>query len=117
VDVVRAGSGSRHDHPAAQGRLCDRRRPPLLYATGYLPSLGRYPHGHVPAPLQITDHTGDTPSSKLLDEVLLLTKMNWNSARFAEHTPATVRFAGQVGAILRDLPDDYTPEHRYAFYM
>jgi hypothetical protein len=57
------------------------------------------------------------PSSELLDEVLLLTKMNWNSARFAEQTPVTVRFAGQVGEILRDLPDDYTPEHRYAFYM
>jgi hypothetical protein len=36
--------------------------------------------------LQITDHVGDTPSSELLDEVLLLTKMNWNSARFAEPT-------------------------------
>jgi hypothetical protein len=29
----------------------------------------------------------------------------------------TARFAGQVGEILRDHPDDYTPEHRYAFYM
>jgi hypothetical protein len=38
------------------------------------------------APLQITDHVGDTPSSKLLDEVLLLTKMNWNSTRSAEQT-------------------------------
>jgi hypothetical protein len=28
-----------------------------------LPSLGRYPHGHVPAPLQITDHIGDTPAN------------------------------------------------------
>jgi len=49
--------------------------------------------------------------------VLLLTKMNWNSARFAEQRPVTIRFADQVGAILRDLPDDTTPEHRYAFYM
>jgi hypothetical protein len=112
VRVMRHG-----DYPPPRGACVtvgDRR---YLYATGYLPSLGRYPHGHVPAPLQITDHVGDTPSSKLLDEVLLLTKMNWNSARFAEHTPVTVRFAGQVGAILRDLPDDYIPEHRYAFYM
>jgi hypothetical protein len=112
VRVMRHG-----DYPPPRGACVtvgDRR---YLYATGYLPSLGRYPHGHVPAPLQITDHVGDTPFSKLLDEVLLLTKMNWNSARFAEHTPVTVRFAGQVGAILRDLPDDYTPEHRYAFYM
>lgn len=49
--------------------------------------------------------------------MVLLTKMNSNSARFAEQIPVTVRFAGQVGEILRDFPDDYTPEHRYAFYM
>jgi len=53
----------------------------------------------------------------LLAEVLLMTKMNWNSARFAEKLPVTVRFADEVGTILRDLPDDYTPEARYAFYM
>ncbi|MGC5244195.1 MULTISPECIES: argonaute/piwi family protein [Streptomyces] len=94
--------------------LGDRR---YLYTTGYVPSLGRYPHGHVPAPVQITDHVGDSNARDLLREVLLLTKMNWNSARFAERLPVTVRFAGEVGAILRDLPHDYEPEARYAFYM
>ena len=43
--------------------------------------------------------------------------MNWNSARYAENRPVTLRFASEVGTILRDLPDDYTPEARYAFYM
>jgi hypothetical protein len=88
-----------------------------LYTTGYVPSLGRYPHGHVPAPVQITDHVGDSSPRQLLSEVLLLTKMNWNSARFAERVPVTLRFAGEVGSILRDLPDDFEPEARYAFYM
>jgi hypothetical protein len=88
-----------------------------LYTTGYVPSLGRYPHGHVPAPVQITDHVGDTAAEDLLHEVLLLTKMNWNSARFAERLPGTVRFANEVGTILRDLPEDVTPEARYAFYV
>jgi hypothetical protein len=46
-----------------------------------------------------------------------MTKMNWNSARFAEKLHVTVRFANEVGTILRDLPDDYAPEARYAFYM
>jgi Transposase, Mutator family len=67
-----------------------------------VPSLGRYPHGHVPAPIQITDHIGDTSARDLLSEVLILTKMNWNSARFAERRPVTVRFADEVGTILRD---------------
>jgi hypothetical protein len=94
--------------------LGDRR---YLYTTGYIPSLGRYPHGHVPAPVQITDHIGDSATVDLLREVLLLTKMNWNSARFAERIPVTLRFAKEVGAILRDLPDTFPPESRYAFYM
>ena len=94
--------------------LGDRR---YLYTTGYVPSLGRYPHGHVPTPVQITDHIGDTSARALLAEVLLMTKMNWNSARFAEKLPVTLRFASEVGTILRDLPEDYTPEARYAFYM
>ena len=94
--------------------LGDRR---YLYTTGYVPSFGRYPHGHVPIPLQITDHIGDTSAQALLAEILLMTKMNWNSARFAEKRPVTLRFASEVGTILRDLPDAYTPEARYAFYM
>ena len=105
------------EYPPPRGAclsLGDRR---YLYTTGYVPSLGRYPHGHVPTPVQITDHVGDSAAADLLREVLLLTKMNWNSARFAEKLPVTLRFAKEVGAILRDLPDDFTPEARYAFYM
>jgi hypothetical protein len=71
----------------------------------------------VPTPVQITDHVGDSAARALLSEILLLTKMNWNSARFAERLPVTVRFANEVGTILRDLPEDFTPEARYAFYM
>ena len=74
--------------------LGDRR---YLYTTGYVPSLGRYPHGHVPTPVQITDHVGDSSAQALLAEVLLMTKMNWNSARFAEKLPVTLRFANEVG--------------------
>lgn len=63
----------------------------------------------MPSPVQITDHIGDTSAGELLSEVLTLTKMNWNSARFAERLPVTVRFASEVGAILRDLPKTSSP--------
>jgi hypothetical protein len=46
-----------------------------------------------------------------------MTKMHWNSARFAEKLPVTLRFANEVGTIRRDLPNDYAPGARYAFYM
>jgi hypothetical protein len=89
-----------------------------LYTTGYLHRLRRYPHGHIPAPLEIADHIGgDTPRCDLLAEILLLTKMNWNSAGYAESGPITLRFAGLVGDILRELPAGVEPQRRYAFYM
>src|SRR6266498_3872430 len=112
VRVMRHG-----EYPPSRGACISVGDRKYLYTTGYVPSLGRYPAGHVPSPVQITDHVGDTSARELLREILLLTKMNWNSARFAERLPVTVRFANEVGAILRDLPDDFIPEARYAFYM
>jgi hypothetical protein len=88
-----------------------------LYTTGYLPLLGRYPHGHVPSPLQIADHVGDTATPQLLSELLSLTKMNWNSADFASSSPITIRFSRQVGEILREVPEVTAPQAKFKFYM
>jgi hypothetical protein len=98
------------DYPPPRGACLDVGDRSYLYTTGYVLSLGRYPHGHVPTPVQITDHVGDSSAKALLAEVLLMTKMNWNSARFAEKLPVTLRFANEVGTILRDLPGEYTPQ-------
>jgi hypothetical protein len=46
----------------------------FLYTSGYISTLGRYPHGHVPTPLQIADHVGDTPIRQLMQEIMVLTK-------------------------------------------
>jgi len=83
-----------------------------------LSRLRRFPHGHVPTPIEIADHhAGDTSRRELLAEILLLTKMNWNSANYAESLPITLRFSGLVGDTLRELPDHIAPQRRYAFYM
>lgn len=88
-----------------------------LYATGTMPELGFYPHGHVPTPIQISDHVGDASVDQVLADILLLTKMNWNSARYAESQPITTRFARRVGEILKEIGADEKPEAKYGFYM
>ncbi len=87
-----------------------------LYTTGYMPGVG-YLHGHVPTPLQVADHVGDTPIRQLLREILVLTKMNWNSADAAGASPISLRFSRRVGDILREVPDGETPQPSYRFYM
>ena len=88
----------------------------FLYTTGYIPALQAYPHGHVPSPLQIADHHGDSSIEHLAEEILLLTKMNWNSAGFAGALPITIRFSRLVGDIMREVPVDREPEPQFKFY-
>lgn len=86
------------------------------YTSGYIRGRG-YPHGHVPSPLQIADHKGDTSRTELLREVLVLTKMNWNSANMFGLMPITLRFSRLVGDILREVPESDKPRSKYKFYM
>jgi hypothetical protein len=67
--------------------------------------------------LQIADHKGDTERAELLREVLVLTKMNWNSANMFGLMPITLRFSRLVGDVLREVPEDQKPKTKYKFYM
>ena len=88
-----------------------------LYTTGFLADLGQYHSTHVPSPIQVTDHIGqDTPREILLREILVLTKMNWNSARLGGKAPITLRFSDWVGEIMRELPVDVEPLPQFKFY-
>lgn len=89
----------------------------FLYTTGYIPELKKYPHGHVPAPLRIVDHYGDTSKNQLLQELFVLTKMNWNTANVDGAFPITLQFARLVGEILKEFPEDETPNPKYIYYM
>jgi len=89
-----------------------------IYTTGFISDLGEFHSMHVPSPLLISDHVGqDTPRETLIREVLMLTKMNWNSARLGGLLPITVRFARLVGDIMREIPVDRDPLPQFKFYI
>jgi len=90
----------------------------FLYTTGFISSLGQFHSLHVPSPLLISDYVGyDTSRETLLTEILILTKMNWNAARFGGLMPVTIRFSRVVGEILREFPPDKEPLPQLKFYM
>ena len=53
----------------------------------------------------------------ICEEILALTKVNWNSCFFGSSVPITIRFAKNVGKILAELPPGVTPQTKYKFYM
>ena len=112
--LIRSGQ-----YPPLRGTRFTIGKTSYLYTTGYLYTRREYPHGHVPSPLQITDHVGDTPLRELAGELMVLTKMNWNSANFSGLMPITLRFSKLVGDILKEYPesDEDGPLPQYKYYM
>ena len=123
IDLVTVGTSGNFrlfregEYPPLRGALMEIGDSHFLYTTGYIPELKKYPHAHVPAPLRIVDHYGDTAPTQLLNEILSLTKVNWNTANVDGAFPITLQFARLVGEILREIPDDQTPNPKYSFYM
>lgn len=89
----------------------------LLFGNGYIPYLRAYPGKRIPRPLEIVEHHGVSPAETVCQELLALTKLNWNSCSFGSSVPITIRFARDVGKILTELPKGVQPETKYKFYM
>jgi hypothetical protein len=90
-----------------------------IYTTGFQPDLQQFHANHVPSPLRLADHIGgDTPRARLLEEVLILSKMNWNCALMGGLMPITLNFARRVGDILKEVaPDAPEPLANFKYYI
>ncbi len=89
----------------------------VIYTQGYIPFLRTYPGMRIPNPLEVVEHHGDSTVAVICEEILGLTKVNWNSCFFGSSVPITIRFARSVGKILAELPAGVTPQTKYKFYM
>jgi len=89
----------------------------ILYTRGSVEFYATYPGMYMPRTIRIgCDRIEQTPRY-LAEEILALTKMNWNDTQFDGGMPITVRAARQVGDILKyAAPADPIPA-RYSFYM
>ncbi|OYV46142.1 MAG: hypothetical protein B7X10_05170 [Burkholderiales bacterium 21-58-4] len=80
----------------------------LLWSLGYVPRLRTYLGWEVPSPLDIDVCRGDPDMETVLNDVLGLTKLNYNSCIYGDGMPVTLRFANAVGEILTAIPSDIT---------
>jgi len=83
----------------------------LLWTSGYVEELGTYQGRETPNPLrvEICGHTSSNLKT-VLEDILTLTKMNFNSAVYADGYPVTMRFADAIGDVLMAASDkDISP--------
>ena len=89
----------------------------LVFTQGYVPFFRIYPGMRIPHPLEVVEHHGDSTPQQVCEEILTLTKLNWNNCSFGGGLPITLRFAQNVGKILVELPAGVTPRTKFKFYM
>ncbi|MBS1719068.1 MAG: hypothetical protein JST35_01330 [Armatimonadetes bacterium] len=89
----------------------------LLIANGWIPRMQTYPGREVPTPLEVDVLRGDTPILTVLEDILKLTKLNYNSNVYGDGIPVTLRFADAIGSILTAGPLSETPPLPFKFYM
>ena len=105
-------------YPPLRGTFWDTGEEPfVLYTKGSVDFFSAYPGMYVPRPLGIRcDQVAATPPF-LAQEILALTKMNWNNTQFDGREPITLRCAREVGKILKYFgPNDHYQPY-YRFYM
>jgi hypothetical protein len=103
-------------YPPHRGTYCSINDAAFLFTSGYMPAYRTYPGPHVPAPLELVADPGvDTEAAA--EDVLALTKMNWNSASAFMSLPITLNFAQKVGSVMGEIPPDVEPHPSLRFYM
>lgn len=75
-----------------------------LWTRGHIPRLQTYPGREVPNPLFVEISRGEADIRTVLEDIMALTKLNYNTSNFADGRPVTLRFADAVGEILTAAP-------------
>jgi hypothetical protein len=92
----------------------------LLWTSGYIPKLETYPGRETPNPLRIeivrdSSKAGDI--ELVMRDIMVLTKMNFNSCIYADGVPVTMRFADAIGDVLVTAKDKDIPPLPFRYYI
>ena len=109
---------TRREMPVLRGtalRITDRRA--FLWTKGFIPRLRTYPGWEVPNPLVVDVNKGNADLRTVMEDVMCLTKVNFNSCVFSDGLPVTLKFADAVGEILTAAPVGDLPPLPFRHYI
>lgn len=91
----------------------------ILYTKGSVDYYQTYPGMYVPEPLEIRIVETSQSARIICQEILTLTKMNWNNTLFDGKNPITLGCGRKVGEIMKYLEDynDKAIKSHYSYYM
>lgn len=90
-----------------------------LYTTGYVPEVATYEGSNIPEPIEIRpDIQCDSDAQTICEEILFLTKLDWNTSDFAVKEPITLKVARKVSDVIADEGiNPVDADKQYFYYM
>lgn len=87
----------------------------FLWGSGFEPGLGTYRGAEVPVPLRLDVQFGEADIEQVAQDILGLTKLNYNACRPGDRLPVTIGFSNKVGEILigNGPLDEAHPQFKY----
>jgi hypothetical protein len=94
-----------------------------LYTKGYTPEFLEYNESGTPNPIVIrpSEEVNDSSYTTVCQEIMSLSKLDWNSSDYCTKLPVTVGIADSVSDVLAEkkadaMPNEMVPYHYY-YYM
>lgn len=92
--------------------------PAYLYTVGFIPALRTYPGSTTPVPLVLDIARLDTTHEQIAEDIMALTKLDWNTTDFCSRLPVTISVSRKVGHILSEArARNIVPPTPYRFFM
>lgn len=123
--AVRVSQRNRGIRLFRDGDWCVRRgtlwvmnwRTAYLWASGFKTDLLTYDGWEVPSPIEIKIQHGNADIKQVSQDILGLTKLNYNACKVGDAMPVTVGFSDKVGEILISNPTIKYRRPNFRFYI
>ena len=89
----------------------------FLWGSGFKPRIATYDGWETPVPLRIDIQHGNAPIERIAQDILGLTKLNYNACKLGDSEPVTVGFSDAVGEILVSNPSILHRKPNFKFYI
>ncbi|MDA8047540.1 MAG: hypothetical protein M0Z30_20295 [Actinomycetota bacterium] len=106
------------DHAVLRGTLVElEEQRAALFTRGTIDFYRLYPGMYVPVPLGLHVAMAEHSIFQLAEEILALSKMNWNQSQLDGRMPITLRASARVANVLKHVSAGSPVASRYASYM
>jgi hypothetical protein len=88
-----------------------------LWGSGFKPRLETYDGHETPTPIRIDVQHGETNIEQVAEDILSLTKLNYNCNKLGDSQPVTIKYSDAVGEILVYNKGSKYTKSQFKFYI